>query len=267
MSSSLNTSIDLREASRLLSEHLRTAKNPLVVLVGPTASGKTALSLDLAERISALGKPAEIINADSRQLYRFLDVGTAKIRLGEMRGIPHHLIDVLDPKEEVTIAWYQQEATRIIQDIQSRGAVPMLVGGSMLYISSVIDGLQPLPFDSGLREKLEQEYDKFGAEGLHRKLLDVDPDSALGIDPRNKPYVVRALEIALLTGEKPSTQKIMDPSPYDLLIFGLSWPRDLMVQRINQRTRVMLNGRWIEEVQELLRRGYVPADPAMISHG
>src|SRR3989338_8829290 len=90
MSSSLNTIIDLRDASRLLSEHLRMAKNPLVVLVGPTASGKTALSLDLAERIIALGKPAEIINADSRQLYRFLDIGTAKIRLGEMRGIPHH---------------------------------------------------------------------------------------------------------------------------------------------------------------------------------
>src|SRR3989338_1271008 len=137
----LDNLIDVREASRFIAAHLRTAQNPLIVVVGPTASGKTALSLDLAERIIALGKPVEIINADSRQLYRFLDIGTAKIRPEEMRGIPHHLIDVLDPQEEVTIAWYQKEVTCVIGDIRRRGSVPMLVGGSMLYISSVIDGL------------------------------------------------------------------------------------------------------------------------------
>lgn len=267
MSTPLNNSIDLREASRVLSAHLRCAEHPLIVLVGPTASGKTSLSLDLAERSSALGKPAEIINADSRQLYRFLDIGTAKIRPEEMRGVPHHLIDVLFPQEEVTIAWYQKEATRIIGEIHARGSVPLLVGGSMLYTSSVIDGLHPLPCDSGLRSKLEKEYDEQGAEWLHRKLSDVDPDSALGIDPRNKPYVVRALEIALLTGDKPSAQRKMDPSPYDLLIFGLSWPREALVQRINERTRAMLASGWIEEVQELLKKGYAPSDPAMISHG
>ncbi|MBI3332432.1 tRNA (adenosine(37)-N6)-dimethylallyltransferase MiaA [Candidatus Peregrinibacteria bacterium] len=243
------------------------SQKPLIVLVGPTASGKTALSIALAERIGALGKPAEIINADSRQLYRFLDIGTAKVRSEEMQGIPHHLFDLKDPREDVTIAWYQQEALRAIEDIQSRGAIPLLVGGSMLYVSAVIDGLQPLPFDSGLRAKLEREYAELGAARLHRKLADVDPDSAIGIDPKNKPYVVRALEIALLTGDKPSTLKRMERSPYDLLIFGIRWPREKLVERINIRTRQMIESGWIEEVEGLLARGYRASDPAMKSHG
>lgn len=267
MSTPLNNPIDLREASRLLSEHLRVASRPLIVLVGPTASGKTALSLTLAERISGLGESAEIINADSRQLYRHLDIGTAKIRPEEMRGVPHHLIDVLDPREEITIARYQTEAIRIIEEIQGRGAVPILVGGSMLYISSVIDGLKPLPFDSGLRAQLEKEYDEFGGVRLHRKLSDVDPDSALGIDPNNRPYVVRALEIALLTGDRPSELKSMEVSPYDIFIFGISWQREALVERINARTKQMLDSGWIEEVQGLLAKGYRSSDPAMKSHG
>src|SRR3989344_2211558 len=129
---------------RLTAVHLRTQKRPLLVVLGPTASGKTAFSLSVSYAMETLGRRAEIVNADSRQLYRFLDLGTAKITPEEMQGIPHHLLDVLDPKQPVNIGWYQAQALAVIDDILARGNVPVLVGGSMLYISTVIDGLQPL---------------------------------------------------------------------------------------------------------------------------
>ncbi len=268
-----------------VTEFLGSVKQPLLVVLGPTASGKTDFSIDLAETITAslaqhgwIG--CEIINADSRQLYRGLDIGTAKIKPDEMRGIPHHMIDVLDPDEGVTIAWYQEEVKKLIPAIHGRKCVPMLVGGSMLYISAVIDGLEPLPApDPELRRKLEQDYDRDAGASLYKKLQELDPEGASGIDQRNKPYVVRALEILEASRCTLSSQKKTSDVPWDLFIIGLRWPREKLVQRINVRTRKLLsssntaiNGRmagsgWVDEVWGLLQRGIGPDAPAMKSHG
>ena len=259
---------------------LERAKQPLLVILGPTASGKTAFSVDLALRLKESGPPSlpgsygrarkgvEIINADSRQLYRHLDCGTAKITEEEMRGIPHHLLSVLDPREEVTAAWYKREATRIIDDIHRRGALPMLVGGSMLYISAIIDNLEFAgEADPELRRKLSEEYDRDQGASLMKKLEERDPESALSIDPRNKVYLIRALEICLLSEGKASRAKKKSACPYDLFILGITRPRAELHRRINERVRQMCAAGWGEEVRGLLARGYTTDDPGLKSHG
>src|SRR3989338_5858367 len=222
---------------RLVDVFLEGTKKPLLVLLGPTASGKTALSLELAKYVGA-----EIVNADSRQLYRFLDIGTAKIRKEEMQGIPHHLIDVKDPKEEVTVGWYQTAATKVIEDILARKKVPLLVGGSMLYISSVIDGLTLAPAaDPALHAALEKEYDEDHGVRLYARLQEVDPEAAETIHPHNKPYVVRAMEI-YETMKKPKSEVVgrqrVDPSSglrmtrYDTLLLGVQRERGDLKKKI-----------------------------------
>ncbi len=282
--------IDLHFHKRLL-EFISSSKRPLVVVLGPTASGKTDFSIALAKDIGdaeiinadlrhgstepVLSKAeglamtmVEIVNADSRQLYRHLDIGTAKITRDEMQGIPHHLIDVLDPKEEVTAAWYRDVAMKTIDDIHARKKIPMLVGGSMLYISAVIDGLSfPVASDPALREQLEKEYDTDGGVTLHARLSEIDPDTAQGIPRQNKPYVIRALELHELGGKKPSELRQSSDCPYDLFIIGIDRPREELVTRINKRTAELLTGGWIAEVRELVRKGYSPEDPGMKSHG
>lgn len=260
----------------LVEEFLRVSKNPLIVVLGPTASGKTGFSIRLTHRIASfLGRNAEIVNADSRQLYRHLDIGTAKITEEEMEGVPHHLIDVLDPKEEASAGRYQSEALRHVAGIRKRGNIPLLVGGSMLYISAVIDGLTMAPeADAAVRERLLQEYDRDQGASLHRRLTEIDPESAQGIHPNNKPRLIRAVEIFELTHQPKSsavprdelrpTEKI--PSK-DLLIFGIERPREELYERINMRTKEMFSCGWIAEVQDLLDRGYGHDDPGMKSHG
>src|SRR3989338_8888108 len=233
-----------------VSAHLQEASQPLLAVLGPTASGKTAFSVDLARSIAestaAHGwRGAEIINADSRQLYRFLDIGTAKITVEEMRGIPHHLFGVLDPTEEVTISWYKEKAQSVIADVLSRKHVPMLVGGSMLYVSAVVDGLEPLP-----------------AARLQRE----DPDSAKTFHPRNKHSIIRAVEILETTGKRPSEAKTRTASPYDVLAFLLEGPRETLRKRIDARTHVLLESGWIDETWRLLARGFTREDPGMKSH-
>ncbi len=191
----------------ILETYLTDAKKPLIVVLGPTASGKTAFSIELAKHVAAMGgsKTVEILNADSRQLYRFLDIGTAKVTDQEKDGVPHHLLDMLAPEQEVTIAWYKEAAERAIAEIHARGNVPVLVGGSMLYISAVIDGLEPLASDPALRARLEGEYDADGGKALYARLQEIDPDTASAFHPNNKPYVIRAMEIFETTGEAPLT--------------------------------------------------------------
>lgn len=259
----------------VLTFHVRKFGHPLIVVLGPTASGKTSFSLDVAKAIAEDrhlprrdSKRAEIINADSRQLYRFMDIGTAKIKLEEAGGIPHHLLDVLDPKEEATAAWYKTEATRIIDEILKRGNVPILVGGSMLYISALLDDLQFVASsDPTLRQTLEQQYDTDGGVALYARLTEIDPETASAFSVKNKPYVVRAMEIFESTGDKPSAIKKIGACPWDLLIFGMEWPREKIVERINARTEQMFADGWIDEVQSLLDRGYGVNDPGMKSHG
>ncbi|TSC58061.1 MAG: tRNA dimethylallyltransferase [Candidatus Peregrinibacteria bacterium Greene0416_19] len=253
---------------RLVGDHINRSSRPLVVIVGPTASGKTDVSIAVAEHIRASGRgDCEIVNADSRQLYKHLDIGTAKIRPEEMRGIPHHLLDVLDPKEEVTIAWYKERGMKVIDDILARGNVPMLVGGSMLYVSVIVDGLEPLPFDSAIRRRLEEDYDRDEGHTLHRKLADIDPEAAGGIPLQNKVYLVRAMELVALTGTKLSEAKRSSDCPYDPLMIGITRPKAELYERIRQRVMAMFDAGWVEEVRSLLARGYTADDPGLKSHG
>lgn len=246
---------------------LERSKKPLLVLVGPTASGKTDLSLSIAEGLRAQGRGVEIVNADSRQLYCHLDIGTGKIRPEEMRGIPHHLLNVLDPKEGVTAAWYKKEAEKVISDIHARGALPLLVGGSMLYVSAIIDNLKFVKkADSTLRKRLEEEYDRDQGATLYRRLAAQDPETAQSFDRRNKPYVVRAMEILESIGT-PSGAKRKEASPYDLLLFGLDVPRAELTEKIDARVEQMFADGWLEEVRSLLARGYRPDDPGLQSVG
>lgn len=252
----------------LLTSHLSHSQKPLIVLLGPTASGKTDLSLEVARFCIDIGHHPEILNADSRQLYRFLNIGTGKIRPEEMQGFSHHLLDVLDPKEEATAAWYQVEAERIIGEIHSRSGIPILVGGSMLYISSLIDGLNFVASsDPALRSMLSQTYDLDGGTSLHEELMAIDPMTARAFSPKNKPYVIRAMEIYRKLGKIPSSLKQSTPCPWDLLILGLQCPRSVLSQRIHARISSMFDAGWIEEVRGLLLRGYSINDPGMKSVG
>lgn len=249
----------------LVDAHLAASPKPVIVVLGPTCSGKTGFSLKLC---AYLGDKAEVVNADSRQFYKGMDIGTAKITDEEKGSVPHHLFSVLDPKEQVTIAWYQEQANAVIAEVHARGNVPVLVGGSMLYISSVVDGLRPLPeADPELRKELEALYDQDDGWALYDELAAVDPETAKSFDKANKQYVVRAVELYRLTGFPPSQLKKTVPPDFQSLLLGLEWPRDELTKRIDARTPQLVNGGWITEVETLVERGYTDHDPGFKSHG
>ena len=257
-----------KNAGEAIEEFLvQKPKNPLLVLIGPTASGKTALSINLSLHFLSKGYRLEVVNADSRQLYQGLDIGTAKIAAAEMRGVPHHLLSILPPTEPVSIAKFQALAQSAFQDIWSRGGVPFLVGGSMLYVSSLTDGLVPLPSDPQLRERLSALYDRDGGMHAHRLLAEKDPESAASIPIQNKTYLLRALEIVTMTNAPKSAALRHTPSDASVCIFGLDPPRDVLRRRIEERTTLMFDAGWVEEVRSLLRQGVPITAPAMQSHG
>ncbi|MFH0770507.1 MAG: tRNA (adenosine(37)-N6)-dimethylallyltransferase MiaA [Candidatus Peregrinibacteria bacterium] len=257
-----------RKLMRELRGFLARSAHPLIVILGPTASGKTAFSIDLARILKKEGIGAEIINADSRQLYRHLDIGTAKISKKEMHGIPHHLLNVLDPDEEVTAAWYKEEAAGTIGEILQRGHLPMLVGGSMLYISAVMDGLRFAPAgDPKVRTELERSFANDHGKTLSACLWKLDPEAAAAINPKNPRHVVRALEIVLSTGKRVSDAKKKGTVPFDLFVIGMQWPREKLKKRIHERTHVLFEEGWVAEVRGLMKKGYRPDAPAMESHG
>jgi len=267
------------EESRERLEEVLRRDQPLIVILGPTASGKTSFSIDLSNFIrSEFGKSVEIVNADSRQLYKYLDIGTAKVTDEEMQGFPHHLINVFDPKEEVSVGWYQMEANRIINEIHERGNIPFLVGGSMLYVSSVTDELTMAPSPSPkLRKELEDAFDKDGGKSLYLRLQEIDPEAAQSIHQNNKPRLVRAVEIYELTNQPKSKavpQSELCPqeptakhASLDILMFGLKVERSELHERIDQRTKEMFRDGWVEEVRALLEKGYGPNDPGIKSCG
>ncbi len=242
---------------------------PLIVILGPTASGKTSFSMSLAHELrDVFGKTAEIVNADSRQFYRGFDIGTAKITPAEKQGIAHHLINVLGPQEDCTIAWYKREAERVIADIHAYGNIPVIVGGSMLYIAAIVDGLEPLPLASpGIRERLEREYDADSGKTLFARLTEIDPETAASFPMQNKVYVVRALEIFESTGKTKSAQKKKSPGVFDLLMFGMDIDKDDLSKKIAARTKLMFENGWIDEVRKLREQGIRLTDPAMKSVG
>jgi len=228
----------------------------LVAIVGPTGTGKSQLSLDLAERLRAAGTDAEIINADAMQLYRGMDIGTAKLSVEERRGIPHHLLDVLEPREEASVARYQVEARAVADDILARGAVPILVGGSGLYVSSVLYDFRFPGTDPEIRARLEAELERSGPGMLHNRLRDVDPAAAAAIGPANGRRLVRALEVVELTGSPfgaglPAETEFWRPS----VTIGLRAERERLVDRLDRRVLAMWRAGLVAEVEQLLPAG------------
>lgn len=225
---------------------------PLVAIVGPTAVGKTALALRLAQAFDA-----EIVGADSRQIYRYIDIGTAKPTAKQRRLVPHHLLNVADPDEDFSLALYQQMAYHAIEDIHRRGRTAFLVGGSGLYVRAVVEGfaipeVAPHP---ELRRSLEGQAAREGAMALHRQLQRVDPAAADRIDPRNVRRVVRALEVWHATGTPVSVLQTKEP-PYETLMVGLTTAREDLYRRIDERVDRMIEEGLIDEVQGLIDRGY-----------
>jgi tRNA dimethylallyltransferase len=228
----------------------------LVAVVGPTGTGKSDLALDIAESIAAAGGKAEIINSDSMQFYRGMDIGTAKLPVAERRGIEHHMLDVLSPQDESTAAEYQRMARPIIEDLQSRGVVPILVGGSMLYVAAVLNTFEFPARDETLRAQLEAELEQHGSHELHRRLAQIDPDAATRVDPANPRRVVRALEIVMLTGEPFAAALPEVPENWQpVLEIGLNSERAHLVQRLERRVELMWQKGLLDEVEGLIPQG------------
>jgi tRNA dimethylallyltransferase len=241
-------------------------KLPLILIVGPTAVGKTELAIQLAERLNG-----EIISADSRLFYRGMDIGTAKPSREELLRVPHYLIDIVNPDETLSLAVFQQKAKDIIADIHARGKLPFLVGGTGQYVRAVTQGWTPpeVTADERLRDELEKLKDEKGANWLHDRLAQVDPESAQKIDARNVRRTIRALEVILATGRKFSKQRGQSDSPYHLITIGLTRPRPELYERVDQRIDAMFANGFVDEVKGLLAapRGYLPTLPSMSAIG
>lgn len=230
---------------------------PLVVVVGATGTGKSELSLGLAERIAAHGHQAEIVNADAMQLYRGMDIGTAKLPLEDRRGLPHHLLDVLDVTEEASVAGYQADARAVISDIARRGNIPIMVGGSGLYVSSVIYDFQFPGTDPVVRSRLEAELSEHGPGMLYQRLRTLDPQAADAIGPHNGRRIVRAIEVIELTGE-PFGSGLPDEGAYwhqNTILLGVRAPRARLVARLDERVRHMWDAGLLAEVRSLIPLG------------
>lgn len=231
---------------------------PLVIIVGPTAVGKTAVSIQLAKKIAG-----EIISGDSMQVYRFMNIGTAKPTDREKEGILHYMIDLLDPDEEFSVALFQDKVTGYIADILDRGKMPILVGGTGLYVRSVIDhyDFSPAGINQDLRHELFQQAETYGNPYLHKALREVDPATAERLHPNDIRRIIRALEVYRQTGRTISSFQYRDnelPPKYRLGYFGLTMDRTNLYRRIEQRVDQMVSGGLIEEVSSLVERGYSP---------
>ncbi|MED2253921.1 tRNA (adenosine(37)-N6)-dimethylallyltransferase MiaA [Brevibacillus parabrevis] len=235
-------------------------REKLVVIVGPTAVGKTQLSLELAQQFNG-----EIISGDSMQVYRGMDIGTAKAEPAELALVPHHLIDIKNPDEEYSVAMFQESATQLISSINRRGGLPFIVGGTGLYIESVTHRFQfsQATQDPELRERLQRLADTEGVDALHARLADVDPVTAERLHPNDVKRVIRALEIYESTGYKMSDFQLRaQHSPYELVMIGLTMDRAILYERINRRVELMIEAGLIEEVRGLLDKGY---DASLVS--
>ncbi len=231
-------------------------QKPLIILTGPTAVGKTETSIELAKAVNG-----EIISADSIQIYRHMDIGSAKITKEEMRGVPHHLIDELNPDEEFNVVVFQKLAHRAMEQIYQNGRIPVLTGGTGFYIQSVLYGIDfdKTQSDASYREELTQFAEAYGAQALHNRLREVDEEAAQAIHPNNIRRTIRALEYYHQTGEKISNhneEQRKKTSPYRFAYFILERDRSILYQRIDLRVEQMLEKGLLQEVEKLLSMGY-----------
>ena len=244
------------------------SRNKVLVITGPTATGKTALSVALAKHLNG-----EIISADSMQVYRGMDIGTAKVTPAEMQGVPHHLLDVADPSENYSVARWVEAAAAAAEDIFSRGKVPILAGGTNLYLDSLLSGRDFAEHsgDSALRDSLSAEYDRLGGEAFREMLRSVDPERAEKLHTSDKKRLVRALEVYRLTGETITAHDARTralPPRWDSLRIGLSFAdRENLYARIDHRVDEMINAGLFDEVRQLLSGGLAPDCTAMQAIG
>ncbi|AGI38918.1 tRNA dimethylallyltransferase [Thermoclostridium stercorarium subsp. thermolacticum DSM 2910] len=235
----------------------------VIVIAGPTASGKTDLAINLA-----LETDGEVVSADSMQIYRYMDIGTAKPTKEEMRGIPHHMIDIVDPGENYSVALYKRDAENCIRDILSRGKLPIVAGGTGLYINSLIYNIKfgETVIDEEFRERMRKIAETEGPKVLHEMLEKVDPESAAKIHYNNVKRVIRALEVYEYT-KKPISQhqkeSRTEPPEFRYLVFILSMDRERLYDRINRRVDKMIQKGLVDEVRRLLKMGYKPGSTAL----
>lgn len=236
----------------------------LVAIVGPTGVGKSRSALHLAQIFNG-----EIVNADSRQVYRFMDIGTAKPTTEELKSVPHHLVNTINPDEPFSLAQYQTSAYRAIEDIQQRHKLPLLVGGSGLYVWAVLDNwkIPEVPPNHELRATLEKVAKDEGIERLYQELLEVDPAAAQKIDPRNVRRVIRALEVYKKTNIPFSRLRHTASPPFDSFVIGLTAEREELYRRADQRVDDMIAAGLVDEVKRLVNLGYSYELPAMSSIG
>ena len=236
----------------------------MIAIVGPTAVGKSELALQLAQCFSL-----EIISADSRQVYRYMDIGTNKPSPAEMASIPHHVIDVVEPDQDFSLAMYHQLAFEAVKAIQQKGKSPLLVGGSGLYVWSLIEGwtIPQVPPDREMRRRLESGTKQDDGQSLYRELQAVDPAAAERINPSNTRRIIRALEIYYATGQPPSELQRKKEPGFSILVIGLTQERSELYRTIDWRVDKMIQRGLVEEVEQLLKRGYSPSLPSMSGIG
>lgn len=227
-----------------------TSDQPVFVILGPTAVGKTELSLDLAQLIDA-----EIVNADSMQLYRGMDIGTAKLPIDQRRGIPHHMLDILDVTELANVSDYQIRGRQVIQEIHARGKRVVIVGGSGLFIQALLEDMQFPPGDPLVRTRLEQETEELGLAAMYAKLMDFDPEAGAKVNPANARRVIRALEVIEVTGQAPVTSLVALPIVVPSIRVGLRRERPELDARITMRVAQMWEQGFESEVHALIAAG------------
>lgn len=241
---------------------------PLVAIVGATGTGKSDAAVKLALQLARRGIASEIVNADAMQLYRGMDIGTAKLSESEREGVPHHLIDVLAVTEESTAAEYQKLAREKILEIHSRSAVPILVGGSMLYVAAVLNRFEFPQRDASLRAELEADLERLGPVAMHRRLAEIDDTAAARIIPQNGRRIVRAIEIVLLTGKPFAAALPEAPESWQPhLQIGLRMDRSVLVERLAGRVRLMWERGLLEEVRGLLAKNFRASKTASVAIG
>ena len=228
----------------------------LIAVVGPTGAGKSDLGLSIVEQIIAAGGKAEIVNSDSMQFYRGMDIGTAKLSLAERRGVQHHLLDWLEITDESTAAEYQAVARPLIEELQSQEITPVLVGGSMLYVAAVLNNFEFPARDADLRRQLEADLEEYGPHEMHRRLNELDPIAASRIIPQNGRRSVRAIEIVTLTGEPFAAALPEEPENWQpVLEIGVNGPREDLVQRLESRVNRMWQQGLVQEAESLIPFG------------